>query len=727
MKILVLGFGNASGRYKPPSTHCENYISRNMEGHEIMTFGYNDGVDIVINPEDEFERVVEQLPEGWNPDLCLLWLLEWNLLPRGIERAPFPTAACIFDWDYDVPYAKTCMESVDLTIVTGETDKRAVEKVGANNVEVYYFAGAMKEFINPQPKKIKERKYDILYSTWIDDSSQPERSRWISKFCSLSDKYKVHIEGHLSYAEYLALLNDSKLVFSYNRHGSMAVRVTDAGTQGTVVLDSGEGTSRHFIPDEEYISISENNFEAQIDRYLSDEESLQKMSDKFHLKVTEQYEASHRFVELLELAHEKLKGKNPNRAFNKLKDSDQCTRRGELYYYSYFAGAPGVFFLNMDSKLLELAIKEFQRAVDIEPSPRNMTNIAIAKAAYGFSVQKNKIMDSVGNEVISTLENVISENPSYVLAYFNLGMFYFRLGDLNNAMDLFRKAKDKLEYSSSDIDPWCLHNRDYGMFNQMLRRQINKNTVMSCVGNGRDGLKKIRDLYHAITFYYIALIEDENGYVYRSLEILSEAYNLYPDSGPIIKMLASLLSLLGFKDESLAMYKKSTRLFPSDMQMRIEYILLLYLYDDDMEVVKELRDTLKTTKTVVHVRDSSNELKEILEDFSRFKIGPYQRYDSTLEARFFNWLDILFSYLRKDPKNFDLVTRIAGIFNEMGRSDKIFELINDYLSCPSEMNCSENDNYSYLIDVCTYLKEKTETDDNVYEQKLKELEFSLIH
>lgn len=95
MRVLLLGLGNAPPRFHFASIHCENYLERNTEGHEIITFGYNEGVDIQINTDDGFEKVVQNLPHGWIPDCCILWEVDWNLLPKGIENAlslqlPYP-------------------------------------------------------------------------------------------------------------------------------------------------------------------------------------------------------------------------------------------------------------------------------------------------------------------------------------------------------------------------------------------------------------------------------------------------------------------------------------------------------------------------------------------------------------------------------------------------------------------------------------------------------------
>lgn len=169
MKILLLGLGNSPVRSRFIANHCENFIS-DIKEHEILTFGYNDGVDIKIYIGDDFSEVFKKLPQGWTPDFCLFWEIEWNLLPEGIENVPCPTVALISDWDYDIHLSKLYAESFDLVIVIADYEKGALSALGADRVEVFDRAWAMKEFINTSPGKMKDRKYDIVYTTFIDDS-----------------------------------------------------------------------------------------------------------------------------------------------------------------------------------------------------------------------------------------------------------------------------------------------------------------------------------------------------------------------------------------------------------------------------------------------------------------------------------------------------------------------------------------------------------------------------
>jgi tetratricopeptide (TPR) repeat protein len=721
MKVLVLGFGNAKGRFNPPSTHCENYITRHMGEYEIITFGYNDGVDIIVNPEDDFKKVLESLPSGWIPDICLLWMIEWNLLPRGIEDAPFPTVACMFDWDYDIPYSRTCIESVDLTIVTGDRDKEAVKALGANNVESFYFAGIMREFIDSHPKKMKDRRLDILYTTWIDDSVQPGRSGWIYRLCSLSERYNIHIDKSLSYVEYISLLRESKLVLSYNRHGSMTVRTTDAGGQGTVVLETGSGAERYFSPNIDYIHITEKNFTEQIEWFLNDENALQEMSDKFYEKVTKEFEARKRFIEMLKFAELCLQNKKLERRFNSYPKHEKCIRRGENYYHAYLGGSSGTFFTNPGSKFLELSAEEFRNALAIKPTPRVLVNLALVKTTFDLIFHRNELLKNKAKEIIPFLEQAISAYPSYAMSYFHLGIVHLRVGNRREALqaliDALRLFKDKDSY----VDPWCLQNRDYDVFNLLMRSTLNENLSLLCSRQEKGAMDNIRNLYQSITLYVISTIEDQQRNIYKGLQACLGSYQLYPASGLIAWKVAIRLAMLGFKEESLMMYKKAINSLPLNIDLRIEFIKLLYLYQKDKEMVEEIKDAFTLTKTFVALKERAYELRTLLASFQRF--GPdtsYSQYDAR-ELLLNSWVEALFICLKANPNDINLMKRIIDIWNELGRTDKILEILEDYINNHFKESETNGSIQRYFTDIYNNLNKKLDRDNTAFSEKFRTL------
>ncbi|MBI5677225.1 MAG: glycosyltransferase family 1 protein [Planctomycetes bacterium] len=353
-RILLMGIGKHKIRSMIPTQFYENYVGKCISGYEIITFGYNKGVDICIKPEDDFNKVVQSLPNGWMPDYCILPNCEFNFLPIGIEHAPFPTVYIAYDWDYQIHTAKTFVESADLTLVFGDSARNTLRALGANNIDIFYPHGVVKESFSLSPKKMKDRKYDILYTTFVDDVFHPDRSAWIHKLCELSEKYKVKIVSHASSDDYCELLQNSKLAFSHQRFGEMSIRIYEYASQGTVTLETGVEVGKYFVSNEECIPVTKDTIEEQVKKYLANEELLQKMSERAYKKALEKYEPRKLFIQLLDVIYKQLSNNTiSTRKFKGYSDDKKHIRRGEINYYLFFRGVKGGILLISNNNYVE--------------------------------------------------------------------------------------------------------------------------------------------------------------------------------------------------------------------------------------------------------------------------------------------------------------------------------------------------------------------------------------
>ncbi len=717
MKVLLLGKGNIPARYSLVSINCENWVERNFCGHEIITFGYNEGVDIQIDIDTDFSEVVKNLPDGWVPDFCLLWEVDWNLIPRGIEDAPFPTITIAWDWDFDIPFAKAMFELTDFTVALGEFEKEAIHAIGASHVEVNYFIGVIRDYFASSPKKMKDRKYDILYTTWIDDVVLSDRSEWIMKLSSLADTYNICVDvPRLSYTDYNELLADSKTVLSHHRYGSMSGRIIEAGAQGTIVLETGDEVKRHFVPDKEYIPITKDNFADQIETYLSDEQALQDMSDRAHSKATGKFEASDRFSGLLSFIEEQLKGRDLVRTFKDLSKHDKCMKRGEIYYYAFYRTP--TYIMDNRSRMLELSIAEFQKAVDIEPTARAITDLAIASAAYEFEYRKNSVMEEKGRSLVDLFHNVLLKHPEYVAAYFYLGTIHMKVRNFKDALDTFRKALALLNDKSSEIDPWCLYFHDLDEFR--LRKAINRNLLSLCKGN--DMTDQFRDSYKAAIEYSISIAEKETGHPYRALEMLQTSCTSHPGSGLIVKEAARLQAMLGPEEESLKMYEHAVTLLPFDIDLKVDYIKMLYLCNLDDKALAEINGIYKMMKTVHPIRNKQVYLQYTLESFGRVKSNAYFSHDSCKERTICKWIEQLFSFLNRAPGSPALVNRIIELLLELGRVDKAMEIMQDFMKQDSYAKNADRENVLNIDQLIHTLQRQCGKRREIMTEKLQNIE-----
>lgn len=721
-RILLMGIGKHGTRSFIPTQFFENYIDKCIDGHEIITFGYNEGCDIRINPEDDFSEVIRALPNQWRPDICILPNCEFSLLPKGIEQAPFPTVYIAYDWDYQVHTARTFIESVDYTIVFGEYAEKALTALGANNITIFYPHSAAKELFTPSPRKIKDRKYDICYTTFIDDVLHHDRSEWILTLCKFAEKYRVKIVPYTTFHNYLELLQDSKLAFSHQRLGEMSIRIFEACSQGTVTLETGSEVKKYFKPDHEYIPVTKETIEGQLRRYLKDDNLLQQMSERAYNKALYEYEPKSLFTNLIHRLYGLIEDYPFERRINHLSESERLIRRGEIYYCSFCRGLKRGSLINQYEDLLQKSILNFTKSIAIEPSPRGMNNLAVAETLLCFHYYSGVMLDKKVEEVAALLKRLIATYPTYAIAYFQLGLLYLRSGNHKDAIERFTQALDAFRDPGSTIDPWALYQVDIETDPKstfVLGKPLNSALLSLSMGNIVEAMHNIKNVYEAATLYYLSVLYEKEGQILRSLESLMESLNLCPNTGIVAMRAAKVLAILGHEKDSIVMFKKAINLFPLDIDLRVEYIKHLYLYRIDKEVIEEIRNTLQIIKTIEVFKNKTILLKEAVERFYRFNsMNTVYSHDISKEFLLNNWIGILYDHLRKNNKDLNLIRRIIQIWQELGRIDKIFEILEEYIKNHLNKENVDNTTLFNLDDICNYLQVTYDSQNKWFDEKL---------
>lgn len=725
-RILLMGIGKHEIRSSIPTQFFENYIDKCIDGYEIITFGFNEGCDIRIHPEDDFSEVIRALPNQWMPDICILPNCEFNLLPKGIEQAPFPTVYIAYDWDYHVHTAKTFIESVDYTIVLGEYAEKALTALGANHIAIFYPHSAAKEFFTPSPRKIKDRKYDICYTTFIDDVLHHDRSEWILALCKLAEKYRIKIAPYTAIHNYLALLQDSRLAFSHQRLGEMSIRIFEACSQGTVTLETGSEVKKYFEPDTEYIPVTKETIERQLRRYLENDNLLQQMSERVYKKALHEYEPRKLFTNLIHRLYKLIEDCPFARRINHLSVNERLIRSGEIYYFSFCRGLKGGNLINQHKDLLQKSIQDFRKSVAIEPTPRGMNNLAVAEILSCFHSYDGVMRDKKVEEIASLLKRLIATYPTYAIAYFQLGLLYLRNGNYKDAVERLTQALNAFRDPDSTIDPWALYQADLDIDPKstfVFGKPLNSALLSLSMGSIDEAMQNIKDIYEAATLYYLSVLYEKKGRIFQSLESLIESHNIYPNAGIVAMCAAKRLAILGHEKDSIAMFKKAINLLPLDIDLRVEYIKHLYLYQMDKEVIGEIRNTLEIIKTMDVLNTKTKLLKDVVERLNRFNsINAVCSHDIVKESLLNNWIESLYDHLRRNKGDFNLIHRIIQIWQELGRIDKIFEILEEYIKSHLNKETVDNTTLSNLNDIYNYLQVAWDSQNKWFDKKLDLLE-----
>lgn len=681
MKILLLGVGNAQVRHNAVSFFFENYARDASSDLEVVTFGYNDGVDIRIDPRDDFSTVVSRFPEGWTPDVCILQGIDYNLLPRGIENVPFPTVSlpCPGDWDMDVVYAKAIVESTDITIGGGYFDAENLPKLGAGSVRTFYLGSIIDRYIAEDPPKIADRPYDLFFtSTWFSDITHPERSRWLRRLVELSKTCKVLIEAPKTYTAYLDALGQAKMAFSHVRRGVFSNRVLEAAAQGTVPVVTGEDVTMHFRDGDEFISVNEENFFDRIRFYLENPDLLQKISEGARARVRREFRSEPRFVAMLEMLREFCREPAGRRRTRDLDPHDLHLRRGEVYFYAYFRTVMGDYFFTdrNASAILEEALSEFQEAVRLKPTPRALTSVAVAKFALLYQEKDQRLTLEKADEVVRLFEEIVADHPAYMNARFHYALLLHVLNRHREALEAFETM---LSIPQREFDPWCLQNRHMELFGNLLQLPLNEALLDLCGGKEAEALDRVRRLYRFVALFIVSLIREELGDLFGALEAAREAHETYGENGWCAKRLAALLAVVGEEEEAVRIYDSADKLLPMDIDLRLNKARFLYHMGRDGEVLKEIRSVLDLQRTYKQVRPDLGVTKNLIETLRRFNGDDPLSHDSCAEELLQEWIEWLYLCLRKRPSDPRLVRRIAELWRALGREDEALRLLDEFL------------------------------------------------
>lgn len=224
MRLLV-------GPYHDPEHWA--YMRGAFDGHDAVTFGTGDGVDLPTRPLEPLGSILARLPADWHPDLLLLWRPEYGAVPSGLEAAPFPVVMLTSDWYLEF---HDCVETARFVnaVVTGSRGLRAFRAAGFDHVlrlpMLGYEPGVDGAFA------AEHRDIDVFYAGSTNWAAHPRRERVLAALLDLPPRYKLVYRTRLSRAEYNQHLGRSRIVINLTVVGEINMRVYEACAAGSCLF-----------------------------------------------------------------------------------------------------------------------------------------------------------------------------------------------------------------------------------------------------------------------------------------------------------------------------------------------------------------------------------------------------------------------------------------------------------------------------------------------------------
>ena len=264
LRVLVQG-----KHEKPPSSFSIVHAMKQTSA-DVISIGYQPGDDISMEPYESLEQIHARLPKGWAPSFYHCYQVESNLMPIGLEDAPYPLLGYASDYDTRVQTCYYRAQAFDAMAVTGEVDHHEIRR--GFRLPCILFPKAIGVWAEAFERADPHHKtVDLFCSGSPMSFYQVDKGRLVYRLMQLSDRYRVRIHrGFLTPEQYVADTCGSKVVFSFVRRQPVwSSRATDALAGGAVVLyQEGGGLELFYSEMEGAVPYREDNLEAVIERVL---------------------------------------------------------------------------------------------------------------------------------------------------------------------------------------------------------------------------------------------------------------------------------------------------------------------------------------------------------------------------------------------------------------------------------------------------------------------------
>ncbi len=259
-----------------------------LSGVECRHFGECGRHPAGYKPESErrsLRTILEQLPAGFHPDLLLFLSPEYLPMPDDLEVFRGPRALLITDWNVCLRFLPPLCRRFDLCF-TDTPGVRLLRRAGVGNVRHAPLFGH-------DPARFHNlgltRDLDLSFCGNLNAGLHAPRNRLVYRLTQWCRQRPVHLRQAFD-ADYVNVLNRSRLVFNYSIRGEANMRLYEAMACGAAVLveEGNEEAPLLFRPGEHYLTYRPESLEADCERWLQDPEALARIGRAAQVAVAEQ-------------------------------------------------------------------------------------------------------------------------------------------------------------------------------------------------------------------------------------------------------------------------------------------------------------------------------------------------------------------------------------------------------------------------------------------------------
>ena len=235
-----------------------------MRDVELVTYGppdrmLVDGVhfpfDVAFDPSTgSWAELQARLPQGFVPDVVMIWWPDQEPLPAGLEHCPVPVVGVVSDYNLTLPYLAGLWPFFDL-LLCDRGGQELFTRLGFANVR-YWCQYAHKVPFHRAWADAGPRTIDVGFAGNLNPTVQRERAPWIRRVQQLTTR-GVHAEVRTGIhgAAYGRFLARCRIGWNRSIRGEMNLRAFEVPACGALLLMERDNleVADFFVPGEECV------------------------------------------------------------------------------------------------------------------------------------------------------------------------------------------------------------------------------------------------------------------------------------------------------------------------------------------------------------------------------------------------------------------------------------------------------------------------------------------
>lgn len=283
-----------------------------MRDVELCTFGPRnrmmvDGVqyafDVAFDPSrGTWQELEASLPDGFAPDLVLIYWPDQEPLPANMEHCPVPVVGVVSDYNLTLPYLVGLWPFFD-SLLCDRHGQDLFQRLSFADVR-YWCQFAQKRPTHRLYDDVTVRDIEVGFAGNLNPVVQRERATWIERIQQLSARgVHVAVRQQVYGEDYGRFLNRCQIGWNRSIRGEMNLRAFEVPACGALLLmeDSNLEVRDFFVPDEECVLYDQDNLEATVEQLLDDPARTKRIAQAGHRRVQD-HRLGNRLHELRDLA-----------------------------------------------------------------------------------------------------------------------------------------------------------------------------------------------------------------------------------------------------------------------------------------------------------------------------------------------------------------------------------------------------------------------------------------